>query len=110
MKRWLLAGGAAVIFFGLAAFVIILLAGRGGDAGTGTDGPYTRRELLIPAARMLLPDVEEELLNPGLQFAVDPDRPLDPDLLRGLESDLPQVLWEELLPRLQAEVEGLVFD
>lgn len=71
---------------------------------------YHSRTLLIPNARFLLPVVEEELLNPRIQYTVDPDAPLDAEFVEKVESELMDSLREELILRVDTAVEELLFD
>ncbi len=110
MKRWIAVGALISILLLLVALGIFMLSDRGGSAVFPEGTRFYRREILIPGARFVLPDAEDALYNPGLRYAVDPEKPLDPELLQDLELDLLQALRDELLPRIEAEVEGLIFE
>ncbi|TVR69758.1 MAG: hypothetical protein EA427_07125 [Spirochaetaceae bacterium] len=110
MKRWILVGGGMAVLLLLLALGAFLLAGRSGREPREHSAHPEPREVRIPGARILLPDVEEELLNPGLRYAVDPTKPLDLDLLSDREGELLRAVWDELLSRVEKEVEELLFD
>ncbi len=108
MKRWIPVAGGSV-FLLLLLLVILLLPGRS-DESTVDTSRYTDRDLIVPGLRFLLPDIEESLMNPGIRYTIDPDQPLDPEVLQRVEADLFEALWEELVPRVERDVEELLFD
>lgn len=104
-----LTGTAAVVlvFF---AITLLLFSFRRRDSGIlPEDLGAIERTLLIPHSTYILPDVEEDLLNPGFLRAVHPDQPLSQEQLRELEQDILDSLENIMLPSLEEEVRDLLF-
>jgi hypothetical protein len=72
---------------------------------------YTDRGLLIPpGAEYRLPSVEDELLMPDFRAFIDPDEPLDSELLDGLEPDIRGEIRREFTEEVETELEELLFE
>lgn len=109
-RRFLLYGILGVLVAG-AGGVGLFLAVREPPERSGLSSEYTDRELLIPrGAEYRLPSVEDDLLMPDFRAFIDPDAPLDADLLDGLEPDLPGALREQFTDEVEAELEALLFE
>lgn len=109
MKRWVpIAAGVAVIGVG----VLLLLVLRAGRSSLVEEAPgrYLSRELLIPDDSFLIDSVEDELLYPPMRSVVDPDEPLDRELIEDIQLDVVESLRTELLSRSEEGVEELLFD
>jgi hypothetical protein len=102
------AGGAVVVLLLLAGGVLLFR-----DSGEDYDSSlsrYTDRELLMPGAEYRFPDVEQELLTPQVHSLVDPDKPLSREQADALRIDTVEALATELTPRVEAELEELLFE
>jgi hypothetical protein len=105
-----------VFAVGGAALVLLLLVGGMllfRDSGEDYDSSmsrYTDRELLMPGGEFRFPDVEGELLTPQIHSLVDPEEPLGRDQVDALRLDTVEALATELTPRLEAEIEELLFE
>lgn len=111
-RRFLLWGGLAAGVIVLILLVIVFFAASSGAArsGVGDSSRYTSRVLMIPQREFLMQDVEQDLLNPEFRLLVDPNRPLDGSVRRDVEADLIEALVRDLLPRLEGEVQDLLFE
>lgn len=109
MKRWILPVAAAVVVIGLAILAIVYFSTRPRRPDMRGETRYNPRELLIPQAQFLFPDVERELLYPGVRYTVDPDKPLDGEIIDRIEVDTVESLRSHLLPRVERDVEALLF-
>lgn len=99
---------AVVLVFVVIALLLFSLRRR--DSGISPDDlGAIERTLLIPHSTYILPDVEEDLLNPGFLHAVHPDQPLTPEQLQELEQDILDSLENTMLPSLEEEVRDLLF-
>ncbi len=109
MKRFIpIAVGVAVI--GAGVILLLILRADRPSMVEVAPGRYLSRELLIPDASFLIDSVEEELLYPPIRSVVDPDEPLDRDLIEEIQLDVVESLRSELLLRSEEGVEELLFD
>ena len=110
MKRWIpIAAGIAVVI-GVGALLLLIIGRDRASTVEVAPGRYLSRELLIPDASFLIDSVEEELLYPPIRSLVDPDEPLDRDLVEDIQLDVVESLRSELLSRSEEGVEELLFD
>ena len=94
----------------LLAILILILMVRRPDRGTTAElDRFADREVLIPGAVYEIPSVEEEILAPRFEYYIDPEKPLDRDIVDELEPDIGTALRETLTPAVEAELEELLF-
>ena len=110
MKRWILPASTMIVVIGLGILAVVIFTNRSRRPDMQGETRYNPRELLIPQAQFLFPDVEEDLLYPGVRYTVDPDSPLDGEIIQGIEIDALEALREHLLPRVERDVEALLFE
>lgn len=93
-------------------FVIILfvvLGRRGQNDPSDSETPeYFHRELMIDEIEYRMPDPAAALLEPRLEYVVDPDSPFPEETARDLEEDALSSLNETLLSDLESQIEELI--
>jgi len=107
-----------IVLFGLLGLLVaVVLTGvfvllvRKQPEGAEFATEYTDRELLVPpGVDYRLPSVEDELLMPEFRRFIDPDEPLDSELLEGIEPDIPEAIRTEFTEEVEAELEELLFE
>jgi hypothetical protein len=110
VKRWILPAAAMIVVIGLGILAVVILSSRSRRPDMQGETRYNPRELLVPQAQFLFPDVERELLHPGVLYTVDPDSPLDGEIIEAIEVDVLDALREDLLRRVESDVEALLFE
>lgn len=87
----------------LLCVVLAACGARGGD--TLEDTRYTDRTLLLPDTRFRIPGGADDVAEPVLHRAVDPDQPLPEELVDQLWADPADAILRTVLPRTQREIE-----
>jgi hypothetical protein len=109
-RRLIVLGGTAAVVLVFVAITLLVFSTRRRDSGVRPeDLGAMERTLLIPHSTYILPDVEEDLLNPGFLRAVHPDQALSAEQLRDLQQDVLDSLENTMLPSLEEEVRDLLF-
>lgn len=100
-------GLAVVLLAGTVA--LILIVGRSDTGASAELDRFADRDVLVPGAEYEIPSVEEEILAPRFEYYIDPEKPLDRDIVEDLEPDIGAALRDALTPAVEAELEELLF-
>ena len=109
-RRFVIAAIVAAAFL-IFVFIILFLTVWGPDRSESTEiDRFSDREILIPGADYEIPSVEAEILAPRFQYFIDPEEPLDGDIVDELEPDIGAALREAFSPAVEAELKELLLD
>jgi hypothetical protein len=110
VRKTVLIGGVAAAGVLMVLLLFLLVRqGAGGGSSLEMDG-YADRELLLPDDRYIFPSVEEQALEHSFARYIDPDAPLDEELVGDLTVDIGEALEEAFRPRVENRLEELLFD
>lgn len=104
--------GAATLLVLLLVIVLlfIVLRTEREDAPGPAQPEYFDRDLMIDDIEFEMPDPAARLLEPQIEYVVDPDKPFPTDIARQLEEDTLSSLEESLRLQLEIEIERLIRD
>ncbi|MDA3950357.1 MAG: hypothetical protein PF508_14210 [Spirochaeta sp.] len=102
-----------ILVIGLGALLaigLLIMAVRGfREEAPMEPDRFADREILVPGIDYEIPSVEEEILAPRFEYYIDPEKPLDRDIVEELEPDIGAALRDTLTPAVEAELEELLF-
>lgn len=101
--------GALLLALVLLLVLIIVFVRRERTEVVETTTPeYFDRELMIDEIDYEMPDPSARLLEPRVEYIVDPDEPFPEETARELEEDTLRSLHDSLEADLEAEIERLI--
>ncbi len=107
-RRTVVVAGAVFCALILAFAGILIFRASRQTPETVADTIYFDRELLITELEYRLPDVEERLVAPRLEYLVDPDMPLPLETVDRLRADELESLYDALIRDIEEEIEELI--
>lgn len=106
-RKTIVIGAAALAVLALLILLFVVLRGGAGEEHRETP-EYFDRELMIDEIEYRLPDVGARLIEPRVEYVVDPDKPFPVETARELEEDAVRSLEETLREDLEHEIERLI--
>lgn len=110
-RRTVIVAGAILLTLVLLSILFVGIGRRGsGEAVESATPEYFDRELVIDEIEYEMPDPAAVLLEPRLEFVVDPEEPFPDDTARELQEYILQSLHDTLTRDLEEEIERLIRD